>query len=262
MATRVGAVGEQGSVDSWWTMTWPLHLDRRRRPSSVEYRAADKNSFIRLAGQPDTSDNRMETPTIKLTMPGRAESLRLAMVLSGIPFQDERIRHDDWPNMKPKTLFGALPEMTIDGVQFAQTNALLRYVAHIGGLEPSAALDRLRVDQIVDGVGDVIAAIEPTLHEEDRGKKMSIRKDLVDTPYLRGLDYLVGQNSVEGHSCGDKVTMADLSIWTVTQWFRLGVLNGIPTDVVDAYPNLAKVVKAVDHHPRVIEWRQAHPLKK
>jgi len=48
-------------------------------------------------------------PKIKLTyfdIEGVAEPIRLALVLSGIPFEDHRIKFDEWPAMKPTTPYG------------------------------------------------------------------------------------------------------------------------------------------------------------
>jgi hypothetical protein len=52
------------------------------------------------------------TPKLKLIyfpVKARAEPTRLALHIAGIPFQDVRIQHADWPAMKEKMPFHTLP---------------------------------------------------------------------------------------------------------------------------------------------------------
>jgi hypothetical protein len=39
----------------------------------------------------------------------RGEAARLAMVIGGVPFEDDRVKLADWESLKPGTPFGALP---------------------------------------------------------------------------------------------------------------------------------------------------------
>jgi glutathione S-transferase len=73
---------------------------------------------------------------IKLTyfnIQGAAEKVRLALVLKGVEFEDERVSFDQWSELKPKTKFGQLPMMTIGETEVAQSDAMLRYVASLPG---------------------------------------------------------------------------------------------------------------------------------
>lgn len=69
--------------------------------------------------------------TYKLTyfdIQGVAEKVRLAFVLSGTPFEDERVSFAQWGEMKSCTKFGQLPLLSIDGGEHvAQSGAMLRY---------------------------------------------------------------------------------------------------------------------------------------
>ena len=58
---------------------------------------------------------------------GAAEKVRLAFVLNGIPFEDERLQRAQWLELKPKTKFGQLPLLSINGQEpVAQSDAMLR----------------------------------------------------------------------------------------------------------------------------------------
>src|SRR6195256_630287 len=67
----------------------------------------------------------------------RGEECRLALHLSGLPFEDERLSGDQWAARKERTPFGALPVLTVDGRQLAQSNAILRFIGSQHGLHPA-----------------------------------------------------------------------------------------------------------------------------
>jgi glutathione S-transferase len=46
----------------------------------------------------------------------RGEECRLALHLAGVEFEDVRIASADWPALKPKTPFGALPVLELPGL--------------------------------------------------------------------------------------------------------------------------------------------------
>lgn len=57
-------------------------------------------------------------PTLKVIysdFKGRAEPIRLALHLGKIPFEDQRISHQEWQDLKPQTPFGQMPVLEIDG---------------------------------------------------------------------------------------------------------------------------------------------------
>lgn len=78
----------------------------------------------------------MPFPRIKLSyfnIEGRAEKVRLALILQGINFEDDRISFNDWPKIKPTTKFGQVPIMFIDDREpISQSNAMLHYVGRLG----------------------------------------------------------------------------------------------------------------------------------
>ena len=59
---------------------------------------------------------------------GAAERVRLALWLGGIVFDDVRVPHADWAELKGQTPFGQLPVMSTDGGPYiAQSKAMLQY---------------------------------------------------------------------------------------------------------------------------------------
>src|SRR6185436_7226177 len=45
----------------------------------------------------------------------RGEEVRLAFHLAGVEFEDNRIKRDGWPALKPTTPFGSLPLLELPG---------------------------------------------------------------------------------------------------------------------------------------------------
>jgi hypothetical protein len=117
------------------------------------------------------------TPKLKLIyfpVKARAEPTRLALHIAGIPFQDVRIQHADWPAMKEKMPFHTLPArarapaslllhaslvpprslitarahtyicaqvLEVDGEQLGQSYAILMYAGRLAKLVPEDALE-------------------------------------------------------------------------------------------------------------------------
>ena len=76
-------------------------------------------------------------------IPGRGESIRLALAIAGIAFTDERIPFPEWPKLKPNTPFGSLPLLTLStGESFSQQRAILRAVGTETGLYPKDDLKK------------------------------------------------------------------------------------------------------------------------
>ena len=87
------------------------------------------------------------TAKIKLTyfdIEGVAEQCRLAFLLAGIPFQDERIKFQEWKDLKPKTPYGKLPLLQIgdDSQPKTQSQAILRYAASLDSTNNLYPLDK------------------------------------------------------------------------------------------------------------------------
>ena len=51
----------------------------------------------------------------------------------------------------------------------------------------------------------------------------------------------------------NKMTIADIAMWRLLGWLISGIIDGIPTTIVD-YPKLKNIHTNVHHHPKVQEW--------
>lgn len=201
----------------------------------------------------------MHHPTIKFTYfdkVDRPEPIRLAMMMSDIPFEDNRISQEQWRSLKDKTPFGCLPIMEVDGRVFSHSNALLRYVGHIGSLLPTDPLQALQVDQIIGVIDDIIFAVKPILHIDDRSRKVAELNRLADEFIPRlfsGLDRVLGRGSKE-FCVGSQYSIADIALFNLVHWFKTGTVEGISSNIVDKYENICRIYNKVARHQKISHW--------
>merc|ERR1711996_46021 len=60
---------------------------------------------------------------------------------------------------------------------------------------------------------------------------------------------------------GDKMTIADLKLYSLTCWIKSGALEGIPVTLMTdsmKYPKISGIYHAVRTNPKVMGWNQEH----
>eukprot|EP00199_Chlamydomonas_sp_CCMP681_P004580 CAMPEP_0119106488 /NCGR_PEP_ID=MMETSP1180-20130426/4488_1 /TAXON_ID=3052 ORGANISM="Chlamydomonas cf sp, Strain CCMP681" /NCGR_SAMPLE_ID=MMETSP1180 /ASSEMBLY_ACC=CAM_ASM_000741 /LENGTH=143 /DNA_ID=CAMNT_0007091837 /DNA_START=88 /DNA_END=516 /DNA_ORIENTATION=- len=105
--------------------------------------------------------------------PGRAETTRVLLTLGGVPFKDTHVAYlgPEWEALKPKTPYGQVPVLEVDGVTYAQSSAIERYAASLAGVYPTSPLEQLKVDQLVAFAGEFWEPLVPTLSIADAAEK-------------------------------------------------------------------------------------------
>lgn len=174
---------------------------------------------------------------------GRGEPARIALSMGGIPFEDVRVKGDDWTRLKPNTPFGALPLLEKDGEILAQSNAINRYVGRLTNLYPSDPWQAALCDETMEAVEDLTGKIAATKEE-----KKAQRKALVEGPIPFYLTRL--QQRLEAHGgryfAGDNLSVADLKVFVLIRHLKSGVLDHVPADLPDR-----NVPKLVEHYERI-----------
>jgi len=199
-------------------------------------------------------------PKLKVTywnMSGRAEAIRLALFISNIPFEDERVSREAYHAMKPNLPYHQFPVMTIDEKVVAQSQAMLRYAGSLGGLYPTT--DRFaatQVDEVLCAVDDMGAAIGPSFVEKNEEKKMAMRKELAEVTFPHLLSQIDARLATmnESEIFSNEIHVHDLQFYATDLWFGKGVLDGIPKDITSKYPNWRKSCNKVASNPRVKAW--------
>lgn len=206
-------------------------------------------------------------PTLALTYfdsPGRAEPVRVALRLAGLPFEDRRLKFPAFAEAKAKGAFplGAVPVLTVDGFDIPQTAAMLRYVARLGcpDLYPTDAEHGLLVDSVLDTLNDTLShALMPSLFERDMEKKLAMRKELAAGPLAKVLGFVekVLTRSGGPFVAGAKMSIADLVLAQQILQIRAGGLDGIGPEHLEAYPRTRGVADAYLAEPRIVALGRA-----
>ena len=50
------------------------------------------------------------------------------------------------------------------------------------------------------------------------------------------------------------MTIADIAMWRLLGWLTSGIIDGIPTSIIDDFPKLKNVHHQVHINPKVQEW--------
>ncbi len=184
---------------------------------------------------------------------GRAEPIRLAFHIGGIEFEDRRISFDEFAEMRSTTPFNAVPVLEIDGAQITQSNALSRYIGKKTGLYPVNDLQALYCDEVLGAFEDLTHYIVQTYRLAGEELRLA-RERLVDgwmSIILRGIDKLLLRGGGE-YFADNKLTVADLRAFAQTRSLSTGILDYIPTDIVQRVaPNLFEHQKRIGADPRV-----------
>lgn len=178
---------------------------------------------------------------------GRGESIRIAFHSAGIDFEDNRVTFPEFGEIRSTLPFNCVPVLEIDGVAVTQSIGINAYVGKLAGLYPSDDLQALYCDEALGAVEDMTHYLVQTFGLEGEDLKQA-REKLADgwlTIYLKGLARLLTRGGGE-YFAGNKLTVADLSVFVQTRALCSGNLDHIPTDLVQQVaPGL------MEHHMRI-----------
>ncbi|KAK0041640.1 glutathione S-transferase 7 [Biomphalaria pfeifferi] len=179
---------------------------------------------------------------------GRAEIIRLVLAATGQKFEDIRITQEQWPSEKPKTPFGQVPVIEIDGKKYGQGLAIATYCAREFGLYGKSNLDALQIDQVVQLGVDFKTAATKLFYEKDEKKKEEILKSLkeVEVPkYLGFFEKLLKENKT-GYFVGNSLTLADVYVYdTIYFMVKKGILT------TEGFPHLQELYKKIVNHDKL-----------
>jgi glutathione S-transferase len=198
--------------------------------------------------------------TLKLTYfdfdGGRGEPARLALHIGGIPFTDDRVSPKDWPQLRDRAPFRALPTLEVDGRVVTQSNSINRYVGKLAGLYPKDDWQALLCDELMDSAEDIGTRIGHTIDLPADAKKKA-REELAAGRITRYLEQTQAQLAAAGgeYFVEGRLTVADLKVYMLVRWLRSGALDHIPKDLVDRVaPALVKHFERIANRPEVLDY--------
>jgi prostaglandin-H2 D-isomerase / glutathione transferase len=184
----------------------------------------------------------------------RGEECRLALFLAGVDFEDNRIARNTWPALKPTTPFGNVPILELPGKPtLAQSNAILSLVGRLHGLLPKDEWEAARHLSLMSAAEDLRHAVDKTIGIKDPEELKRRRAELVEGP-IRTWGANMEKQIQGPFAGGEQISVADLKLYIVMNWFKKGVLDHVPKDVLAPFPKLEALFNAVKEHPKVVEW--------
>jgi glutathione S-transferase len=185
----------------------------------------------------------------------RGEECRLALHLAGVPFEDVRVKREDWPALKPKTPFGSIPVLEMPGhAPLAQSNAILVLVGRQHGLHPKDDLEAARHEAMMGHVEDLRTTVSPTIRITNEAEKKAAREALV-AGYLPTWAANAEKQLGDGpFFAGAKLHVVDLKLHMAVRWFAGGKVDYIPATIFAGFPKLTRVHDAVRDDARVKAW--------
>lgn len=198
---------------------------------------------------------------------GRAEAVRLAFHIGGVPFVDERISHAAFASSKASLPFGQLPVLEVNGEVLAQSQAILRYAGRLAKLYPvNDFAAALKIDEILHGLEEAQEKMMPSFHEQDAEKKKALRLELAETTLPRYLSILEARLATHAQYASLQTTsvlLHDVAIYAFVKGLRGGYIDHIPVTIADGYPLIERAFEKVASHAKVQEWyRIQHSVPK
>ncbi|XP_053611162.1 glutathione S-transferase 2 [Plodia interpunctella] len=180
------------------------------------------------------------------------EPVRLLLSYGGQEFEDNRVVPEKWPEFKPKTPFGQMPFLVINGKQYAQCTPICRYLGRKYGLAGADLEEDFEIDQNVELVHDLRAKAAQVQYEEDAATKAKRHEKYTREIYpnlLTKLDEIIRKNN--GHLALGKLTWGDFIFAGIYEYLK--VMLQAP-DLDEKFPSLRALEQAVLNLPKVKEY--------
>ena len=185
----------------------------------------------------------------------RGEECRIALHLAGVDFDDVRVQSKDWPAMKEGTPFGSLPVLEMPGkVPLGESNAILVFIGRRHRLHPVDDFEAARHEALMCAVEDIRHAISPVLRIADPEQKRMAREALAGNEIKTWGSQVERQLGDGPFIAGATLQVADLKLYMMARWLKSGVLDHIPSSVLDHCPKLSRLHTAVAEHAGVKAW--------
>ena len=202
-----------------------------------------------------------EMPTYKLyyfNAKGRAESIRFVFAQAGVTYEDVRLTQEQWAEFKPKTPYGQMPVLEVDGKMLAGSGPIERFLAEQYELAGSNPFENADIASILDVLDDIGYRLMRWFYEKDEARKAELKKELEEThipKYFGALEKrAAANNSADGWIYGAKVTYADFGVYLMS-----GHVQWVVPNVMDNYPALKKLGESVEKLPNIAKWLKERP---
>ena len=215
---------------------------------------------------------------------GVAEQVRIALSVASVPFDDVAFPFSEWPERKPKTKYGQVPELTLpDGGVVTDSLAMLRLAgeADAGGkLYPADDVaKRTKIEMALGLVGDLSRAWSPCIYVSCRPTKFGyppkeewsdadatvkkLRESFMADEFPRYMGYFADMIRENGDAflVGEDLTIADISAYQQISYFRKGIADHVPKECLEAYPAVLAWLGRVEGNSKVAAYKASKAAK-
>ena len=215
---------------------------------------------LRIGNFPiETGVETTEAPVLKLVyfnVTGIAQSVRDVLNFFSIPFEDERLTHEEFVKKKIDFPFGQLPIMTVktaDGksATLAQSKSILRYVGRLTCTYPSKdPVNAAMIDQWCDLHTDFMGPLFLSMYPEKMGlntfDREAHRTWIRETHLPRFLKLIDAALSEDEWFAGmDAINVADFCWKPTLEWLKSGVFDGVSNEDFEPYKALNKYMAKI-----------------
>nr|AAG44695.1 glutathione S-transferase Ia [Onchocerca volvulus] len=185
---------------------------------------------------------------------GRAEVIRLLFALANVSYEDNRITRDEWKYLKPRTPFGHVPMLNVSGNVLGESHAIELLLGGRFGLLGTNDWEEAKIMAVVLNIDELFQKLIPWTHEKNTTKKAELFRNLSESdvmPFLGRYEKFL-KESTTGHIVGNKVSVADLTVFNM--------LMTLDDEVkLEEYPQLASFVNKIGQMPGIKEWIKKRP---
>jgi len=209
---------------------------------------------------------------------GAAEKVRLAFILSGVEFNDDRISMPapNWASIKATLPNGQVPVLYTGDKVITQSSAMARWAARKGdgSLYPVLNEDLcLKIDELIGIAEDdardfrtcIYIGMKPSAFgypedfattEEGQAMVKKIRETWVAEDLPRYMGHLTGALTKNGGPflTGSGITLADVWWLPRVRYLNAGIATHIPSDCLAAYPEVVAWKERMLAEPKIAAW--------
>ena len=251
---------------------------------------AELVAALRARREKEKPVSKANLPALELAyfgIAGRAEPVRLALVLGGVPFTNRVCTGAEFGALKAagELPFEQLPTLLVTGRSarlaggelIAQSRAMLLLAGKLGGLYPADPMRAAQCDVWLSVFDDMSLPIGVSSYPEraaiaeapwPEDVKLAMRQRIAATHlprYLALFERQLAKHSEAGDpmmGCdrggwlleGDAPTLCDLTLACNTGWLQLGILDGVSPDILKLFPYVVAHRAQLLALPEVAGW--------
>jgi len=181
---------------------------------------------------------------------GKAETIRLFLDVVGISYREvELASFEELQALRAsgKLLFNQLPLLEINGMNLVQSGAIVRYLAHLGGLEPSTPEETVRAEMLAGGAIDLRDKVVDYAFMPSEEEAIADIKQKWCPKYFPAFEKTLKENKHGPlYLVGDHLTWVDYLLFEVVYW----IVEILP-ECLASYPLLKGHMQHISRQPRV-----------